>query len=628
MVLDVSDSGLSRLPPLLLVAAANVKVRTVTLLFFLGCCGSICLAGNPTLQIEDRTTMKEGDSEQALYVYELDAKGTAASYDEAMAVACLQGIVNRDKPRLYVLSSVNARPRYWLDILTSPLPPFKGGLRSCEGNWLANRKRVAIAGLDALVKLAGDGLKGAVIWDPEVPATINVATTIAGVKSGVVLSPELAGQCLPKWNLPVIEDLRGRFSGAESGSKKNDAYRWAIREYLAKGLCSSHLLCLFEDAGTSRTAGSIGYVVTRDWAVRNRAFVFDLSPWGDEIPKDDPNQPLGTDLETYRMILSETLKQSAGKQMTEMTGFFAFWKYSNVEGHASKHEPVPTEWETVYLISPYNCYQNTISSDCYNQSLHSQAPFMRLKQRRPEPMDLARDKTYVCILMADYDSATPLYDFLPKLWEDPNRGKIPLAWGINPNLIETYPDIITHFYKTATGKDHFTSDASAAGYFNPNRVDPRYLPLFVKHNKRFFRDTDMTIAPMVLDWDEPTPAVKDAFAKFAHDGYATIIMDLHGNGGKTPKPQVWKGMPVMELINNTCNFASPKQTSDAMYEAIMDRGNTKPGFYFFRIVWTPPSAILDSLSVFRKEHPEIDIQVVDPYNFFALFKKHWQQAGR
>ena len=572
--------------------------------------------------------MKRTDTEQALYVYELDAKGTAASYDEAMAVACLQGIVNRDKPRLYVLSSVNARPRYWLDILISPLPPFKGGLRSCEGNWLANRKRVEIAGLDALVKLAGDGLKGAVIWDPEVPATINVATTIAGVKSGVVLSPKLAGQCLSKWNLPVIEDLRGRFSGAESGSKKNDAYCWAIREYLARGLCSSHLLCLFEDACTSRATGNIGYVVTRDWAVRNRAFVFDLSPWGDEIPKDDPNQPLGTDLETYRMILSETLKQAAGKQMTEMTGFFTFWKYSNVEGHVSQHEPVPTEWETVYLISPYNCYQNTISSDCYNQSLHSQAPFVRLKQRRPEPMDLARDKTYVCILMADYDSATPLYDFLPKLWEDPNRGKIPLAWGINPNLIETYPDIITHCYKTATENDHFASDASAAGYFNPNRVDPRYLPLFVKHNKRFFRDTDMTISPMVLDWDEPTPAVKDAFAKFADDGYATIIMDLHGNGGKTPQPQVWKGMPVMELINNTCNFASPKQTSDAMYGAIMDRGNTRPGFYFFRIVWTPPSAILESLSVFRKEHPEIDILVVDPYNFFALFKKHWQQAGR
>ena len=57
-----------------------------------------------------------------------------------------------------------------------------------------------------------------------------------------------------------------------------------------------------------------------------------------------------------------------------------------------------------------------------------------------------------CILMADYDSATPLYDFMPKFWDDSNRGKLPVAWGINPNLIETYPDVISHFYKTATEK--------------------------------------------------------------------------------------------------------------------------------------------------------------------------------
>ena len=47
--------------------------------------------------------------------------------------------------------------------------------------------------------------------------------------------------------------------------------------------------------------------------------------------------------------------------MTEMTGFFAFEKYSNVPGHKSRHEPVSTEWQSVWLISPYNVYQNTIS---------------------------------------------------------------------------------------------------------------------------------------------------------------------------------------------------------------------------------------------------------------------------
>ena len=83
-------------------------------------------------------------------------------------------------------------------------------------------------------------------------------------------------------------------------------------------------MCLFEDSFSTRARGDLGYVVTRDWAVKNRAFVFDLSPWGDEKPQDDPDQRLGLDLETYRMILEETLRHSAGQHMTELTGFFAF----------------------------------------------------------------------------------------------------------------------------------------------------------------------------------------------------------------------------------------------------------------------------------------------------------------
>lgn len=553
-------------------------------------------------------------SANSLYLYELSAQRSAEFYDEAMAAACLQGIINRDAPRLYMVSAANGRPQYWLDVLARP------------GSELAKRPRVTVANLDALRKLAGDRVKGAVIWDPDVPATVNVATTIAGVKDGVVMSPDLANQRLAAWGMPILEDLRGRFNGRESGSKKNDTYRWAIREYLSKGLCSSHFICLFEDASTQRNEGAAGYVVTRDWAVMNRSFVFDLSPWGDETPKDDPDQPLGTDLETYRMILSEVMRQAQGEHMTELTGFFAFWKYSNMPGFPSAHEPVPTEWESVYVMSPYNCYQNTISSDCYNQSFHSQQPFSKLTQHRPAVIGEVQDKAYVCILMADYDSATPLYDFLPKFWEDPGRGKIPLAWGINPNLIETYPDIIAHFYATATENDYFTSDASAAGYFNPNRIRREHLPLFTEHNKRFFRDTGMTIAPMVLDWDEPAAAVKDAFTQFAPDGFATIVMDLHGTGGNSPAPHVWKGMPVTELINNTCNFSSPKQTADAMYGAIRERRGAIPGFYFFRIVWTPPSAVIESINVFRQEHPEIPIDVVDPYTFFALFKQRHENA--
>jgi hypothetical protein len=530
-----------------------------------------------------------------------------------MAVACLQGVINRESPRLYVLSKKSTRPQYWLDLLSK------------DGRWLAGRDPKPLEDLDALVKLAGRRLKGAVIWDPAVPATINVATTIAGISDAVVLSPELADRYLDRWKLPVIKDLRGQFTGAETGSRKNDAYRWAIREYLAKGFCSSQLLCLFEDSFAARSKGDVGYVVTRDWAVKNRAFVFDLSPWGDEKPGDDPEQKLGTDLETYKMVLAETHRQAAGNHMTELTGFFAFSKYSNTPDHKSAHEGVPTEWETVWVMSPYNCYQNTISSDCFNQSLHSHAPRKPLKQNRggDKPIKL-ENKTYVCILMADYDSATPLYDFLPNNWHDANRGKLPLAWGINPNLLECYPDLISYFYETASPADTFTSDASCAGYTNPNLIAKESLPLFVKHNQRFFREADMTIAPMVLDRDQPSPDVKDAFAQFAPDGYATII-DAMGGPGTLPAPQVWKGMPIVELLNDTCNSNQPEQAADMMSAAIAARGNKAPGFYFFRHVWVNPTQITNAVATLRRKRPDLNIELVDVRTFFALFKQSREQ---
>ena len=473
--------------------------------------------------------------------------------------------------------------------------------------------------------LAKGTLKGAVIWDPDVPATLNVATTIAGIEDGVVLSPQMVDRYLGEWGLPVLEDLRGRFTGAETGSAKNDAYRWAIREILAKGLCSAHLICLYEDACFTRPACDTGYVVTRDWAVYNRAFVYDLSPWGDEKPGDDPDQMLGTDLETYHLMLAEVLRQSAGEQMTEVAGFFSFIKYSNVPGHESAHDPVPTEWETVHLISPYNCYQNTVASSCFNQSLHSQAPREPLKQHRPAEAAELGDKTYLCILMADYDSATPLYAFLPHHWDDPRRGEIPLAWGLDPNLVETYPDLFRYFYSTASGNDVFTADASAAGYMNPNRIEERYLPLFIEHNQRFFSETDMTIAPMVLDWDEPTARVKDAFTQFAPDGFATIVMDLHGTGGKSPEPHVWKGMPVTNLINNACNFDSPEQAAAILASCIEGQRAGVPGFHFFRVVWTGPTNIIETVERVREARPDLDIGVLDPYTFFRLFKQHMEQ---
>lgn len=568
-----------------------------TALLFLSALALFSCAGNKDSYI---------NPEGKIYVYTLQETSGSAAYDEAAAVACIEGIVNREYPRIFVLSKKDTIPGYWLN-------KFHDG-------WMKSTPKVEVGSLEELFKIAGKKVKGAVIWDENVPASFNVATTVAGVEDGVVLTAAMA----EKYGLKVISDLRGKFDGSVTSSAKNDAYMWAKSEYLDKGLCSKRLMCLYEDPARMRAKGDIGYVITRDWAVCNRSFVYDLSPWGDEVPLDDPDQALGTDLRTYNEILSSQMKQTAGKEMTEIAGFFSFWKYCKVGGPQNKHGDVESEWESVFIMSKYNCYQNTVASGCYNQSFHSKAPQTQGKQGRPDSyIEPQKGKTYLCIFMADYDSATPLYDFMPENWEDSRRGERPLVWGLNPNLCETFPDIFQWLYETRAEGDYFTSDASAAGYFNPNQIDEKYLPLFTEHNKKYFAQWDMSLAPMILDTDQPTPAVKDAFRQFAPDGIAEIVIDFHKTGGHAPETHLWDGMPVTELLNNVCNEGSAFTTIEQEAQRFAKRlsgPSEDPQFYLIRIVWVTPSEIFDVIDRVKELRPDLDIEMLDGYNYFHCLK--------
>lgn len=79
-------------------------------------------------------------------------------------------------------------------------------------------------------------------------------------------------------------------------------------------------------------------------------------------------------------------------------------------------------------------------------------------------------------------------------------------------------------------------------------------------------------------------------------------------------------MPVTQLINDGCNFASPDATADMIYSRIKDRPRGEPGFSIFRVVWTSPGQIRKSLDSLRKRHPDAEWELVNPYTFFSLFR--------
>jgi len=542
-------------------------------------------------------------------------------YDIALTASTLQGIYNLTAERkLYLLDP------------TVPASSETLKTMSKDSRWLSAIDRVSLgSNMVSLLDLAHDYIKAVVIWDPAVPATVNVATTIAGVETGIVMSPsqyEIYSSDLPE-DAKVIS-LVGKFNGSETGSAKNDAYRWAIREYLATGKCSTAYICSFEDG----YGYNMRYTYSRDLAVQKKAFVFDLSPWADEVPKDDQTQKLGTDLATYMMML-ETLQEVRGTtQLTEIVGFFPGNKYcdsGNDDVWTSKYKGTQVEWEYAYLFTPFQCYWNPSSEFAMNMSFHSDyEPETSLEQNRPEEeieLDDSENMIYMMIVMGDYDSVGSLYTKMTVNWENRFRGKIPLAWSFNPNLIDHYPDIIDYFYKTATPNDYFVANVGGAGWYNPSRVEDteEQWEMWLAHHKKYFELTDMSVSPDMWDFDAFSPMAEEYITQYATTGAGTLVSNQLGHSTTNAKPtvpHVAENGSVLDEISNRFDRNDAVKCAKAWKVDIDKRDDNREGHATFmscRCVWSTPEYLIQCIDELQKLYPDKEIKVVDPFTYYRLF---------
>ena len=123
---------------------------------------------------------------------------TALTGDEQCLLVSLQGQVNRKQPRLYFFLSSDGSDQVWLTTLTVP-------------------RRVSTEPWEFLAKYRSE-IRGAVVYDVNVPDTVNVATAIASMRGGVICTADLA----KAHQLNVIEDLTGEFANGMA------AYQWAF----------------------------------------------------------------------------------------------------------------------------------------------------------------------------------------------------------------------------------------------------------------------------------------------------------------------------------------------------------------------------------------------------------------
>ena len=326
---------------------------------------------------------------------------------EQLLLSSLQGLANRGRPQLYLL--FNEAESRWPERLKTR--GLVRELRVCD-DWRA------------LLDRFSDVFRGLIVTDPACPASVNVATMLAGLEEGLIVSPELLAGFSEQW--PILIDLRGRWA------RKIDAYEWAWQE-LGPRLRQDCLAIRYPED-----------VRGRDYLVQFRLFTFWISG---EV---DGRQP-GSSAVAETAFAERLLQQLPAN--------------CPILGYPYAGEGIgPGEGGGVALFTRHGKY---VVCDCPNLSVHSGVP-APIFRRRPAP-EVALDptKVYLGFIISDGDNLNCWDSAHMPLWRCAARGRVPLGWNVMPACFDLIPDVLAYYYETASEHDGFIACGGGLGYANP-----------------------------------------------------------------------------------------------------------------------------------------------------------------
>ncbi|MGI6400964.1 MAG: hypothetical protein ACOX0A_02445 [Thermoguttaceae bacterium] len=592
-------------------------------------------------------------------------------WDETLLISALQGLANRDSARLYVnfvLTYEREVDLFWLANFSEEIQCSDGTVRH---GWLQGRERRDVQTLDELLDVFNDAYVGVVLYDERVPSSVNVALTIAGVENllpirydeaqnslydRLVASP--SGRRLPIVKRLINEDGSPMFTGSgripdttldSTGSVKADAYYWLIECYFKTGKVN------FTEGGyyldsywLDHPIGAVQNhcLTNRDFGVSRKGFFFDLSPWDDETPNDDPEQSLGTDFNAFNAIMRAAYDGTEGKKVIRVAGFTPWdTKYTDHGNVGGNHGGVETEWRHAEILSNYNAF---LDADALGFGAMANASFYQhfpLDERHPlekptletlrerkliDENDRPIDKTFVGIYFGDYDSAAWVYQNAPRFWTDPNRGSIPISWAFNPNLADRFAPGFDYFRRTKTPNDFFVSGDSGAGYVNPmGFVEPRRfselpdgLDVWIRHCVRHFQQWDLSGIGFIIDGHARTTdrQTLERLSAYSPDGMITHRGSVAGVvdnpfGGKTPfRPMNF-------------DLSGPEHGAQVILSDVrFDRG---PQFNVYRVILWSPSQLKEMFDQVKSDSERgARVEFVDMYTFWALLKLEAAHLGK
>jgi hypothetical protein len=362
----------------------------------------------------------------------------AAANDQKTLFVTLAGLINRTRPRIYTVQSGD------------------------DNTWLGklNATTNTVADPFSLLAKYKSEITGIVIFDDTQMDTIDLATTIAGVKNGIVAAPTLAAKLgAAPYSFTVIADLR-----TNHFADKLAVYQYELDHFAA--MATHRLICGLNPS----IAGML-----RDYCVALGAMTVWLDPTN----------------AAEKAMLGNFLK------LLEVNSPYMGWWVNEPNGVAAASS---------YSVPVY------AADFSQNLTVLGGAPRgINVPKAATKPP--LQNKIYVAVFMSDGDNLQEDQHLIARKWVDPNRGKVPIAWTIDPALVDVAPTIMNYFWSTATANDVLVSGPSGLGYTYPPDWPGNTFAEYAKRSAAYLGAAGLRVITVWSNGADIATAVADDYAQ-------------------------------------------------------------------------------------------------------------------
>jgi alpha-tubulin suppressor-like RCC1 family protein len=361
---------------------------------------------------------------------------SAANNPEIDLFASLEGIVNRTQPQIACVTSVDGEGEFtWLNLHNLPYNVTNG--------------------YNCILKYKSY-VTGLVVTDPNEADTLNLATTIAGVKNELICDPSLLSVLTnAPYSLFVNDDLRGQFTS------KYQVYGYLYTNYWP--LCTHRLIAGLE----TNLDGNL-----RDYLVAVKSATVWLDP--------------GTSQDA-------TLLGKFVSNMSPVNGVYIGWWPSEGNG---------LTWIANYGIP-------VLASDFFrNGSVFSGVSRTINVPPIPSPPPL-QNKIYIALVVSDGDNAQYMEHVMNMWWQDPARGTLPLSWTVDPLVSVFDPAMLNYYWSTASTNDCLIAGPSGAGYAHLELWNSANLTTYANVSDGYLQRAGLRT---ITVWDQVNANIAQAFA--------------------------------------------------------------------------------------------------------------------